>query len=372
MQKQSRIANMKILKKGGLKMLRKAHGKSLVGLVLLCMITLISACGTTSGAKGSDNIYMYQGPDREQKLIENAKKEGVLNLYTSLNPEDLKVLVNTFEKKYGIKVTTWRAKADDIVQRMVTEARGQRFEVDALSMNGPQVEMLAREKLLSEFYTPYLKDLPPNAIPPHKLWVADRFNFIVTAWNTNKVKPEDVPQQIEDFLNPKFEGKVGVESLAVEWFATTVKTMGEEKGLEFFKQLAKNKPTLHKGYELMGQLIASGEIPIAITAYNHTIERLKQTGAPVDWKPIQPAVGRINALGLAKNAPHPYAALLFAEFQLSPEGQEQIKTLNRVPSSTKIKTNFNNFDYVLENPVITLDEWEKWNRGWDEIMLKRN
>ena len=61
-----------------------------------------------------------------QKLVEGAKKEGKLNIYTSAQTDDMGALVAGFEKKYGIKVNVWRAAREKVLQRAVTEARGNR------------------------------------------------------------------------------------------------------------------------------------------------------------------------------------------------------------------------------------------------------
>jgi len=37
--------------------------------------------------------------------------------------------------------------------------------------------------------------------------------------------------------------------------------------------------------------------------------------------PIEPVIGQPLGIGLAKNAPHPHAALLFADFVLSPKAR---------------------------------------------------
>ena len=73
---------------------------------------------------------------------------GPVVLYTSLAPTESKPLAEAFEKKYGIKVELWRALSDKVVQRVVTEAQGKRFSVDVVETNGPEMEMLARERLL--------------------------------------------------------------------------------------------------------------------------------------------------------------------------------------------------------------------------------
>src|SRR3954469_8852626 len=116
----------------------------------------------------NDEIYKYRAADRDARLVERAKKEGSVVLYTSLAPNESRPLADAFEKKYGVKVELWRALSDKVVPRAATEAQAKRFVVDVVETNGPEMEMLAREKLLAEFHSPYIADLPKHAIPAHR------------------------------------------------------------------------------------------------------------------------------------------------------------------------------------------------------------
>ena len=112
------------------------------------------------------------------------------------------------------------------------------------------------------------------------------------------------------------------------------------------------------------------EILMVPDAHVQGVERLKKRGAPVDWKPLQPAFGQPSSVGLSRRAPHPHAALLFADFILSREGQEIIKARERVPSSRAVDSALNKFDYALVDPVIVLDEWTEWEKRWSALFLK--
>jgi iron(III) transport system substrate-binding protein len=318
----------------------------------------------------SRDVYMLQGADRDAKLLAEAKKQGKVVVYTSLNTKDSIPITEAFEKKTGIKVELWRASSEKVLQRAVTEARAGRHACDVVETNGPEMEAAYREQVLDEFWSPYFKDLPPAAFPKHRHYVADRFNFFTIGYNTNLVKPEQVPKSYQDLADPRWSGKVGLEAGDVDWFAAMVKHMGEEAGLGFFRKLSANNPQMRSGHTLMAELLASGEFPIAGVIYNHNVERLKDKGAPVEWKALDPTFGRPNAIGVARRAPRPHAALVFADFMLSPEGQQLIKKRNRVPSSRAVKTRLNDFPFQMIDPVITLDEEAKWEKIWTDLFLK--
>jgi len=343
--------------------------KHLAGLRFTIVVLALLGTAPAWSAGNNRDIYMYQGPDRDQKLVEMAKKEGTVSLYSTLTVPDARALSEAFEKKYGIKVSSWRGGSEKIVQRAISESQAGRYDVDVFEMNSPQMEILYREKLLEPFYTPVFKDIPPSAFPKHKHYVADRFVFFVLAYNTNLVKAAEVPKTYEEVLAPKWKGKLGLEASDVVWFAAVAKAMGDDKGLAYFKKLGAMKPDMRTSHILLAELVAAGEIPMTLTAYNNNAETLKKKGAPIEWKPLQPAFGRPSAVGLAKNAPHPHAALLFTEFLLGKEGQEILKAANRVPSSLAVDSPLNKFKYELIDPAIVLDEWDRWSKLWSNLFL---
>jgi iron(III) transport system substrate-binding protein len=293
-----------------------------------------------------------------------------VTLYTSLAPTESTPLAQAFEKKTGIKVELWRALSEKIVQRALTEARARRAIVDVVETNGPEMEMMAREGLFTEIRSPHLADLPQGSIPAHRLWVPDRMNFFVVAYNTTKVRREELPSDYRGFLDPKWKGRLGIEATDAEWMATLVKIWGEASGLAYFSKLAEMRPDMRKGHVLLAELIGAGEVPVGLTVYNSNAESLKRKGAPIDWLPVTPVVARAQGIAIAKNAPHPQAAVAFVNFVLSTEGQELLASMGRVPVSTRVRTHLNRFDYTVVDPATVLDEQERWEKLWQGLFLK--
>jgi len=325
---------------------------------------------SVAAAAANRDVYLYQGADREARLIAGAKQEGQVVLYSTMTVQDGRALAAAFEKKYGVKLLHWRGSAEKIVQRALAEAKSGHDGADVFETSSHRMEALYREKLLEDFYTPAFAELSPAAFPKgHRQYVAARFAFFVLGYNTRLVKPAELPASYEDLLHPRWAGRLAIESTDVLWFAALVKAMGEEKGLAFFRRLAAMKPQIRSGHILGAQLVASGEIPLFVDAYNNNMETLKKAGAPVDWKPLAPAYGQASAIGVAKHSRRPHAALLFTEFLLSREGQEFFKSVNRVPASLAVDTPLNKFPHEIIDPAIALDEGEKWDRLWSQLFL---
>ena len=164
------------------------------------------------------------------------------------------------------------------------EARANRFTVDVIETNGPELESMHRENILQLVKSPYLADLIAPAILPHGEWVGTRLNVFVQAYNTKLVKKQDLPKTWEDLANPKWKGKLGIEQEDSDWLAGIFADIGEARARKVFKDIvAANGISVRKGHTLLTQLVVSGEVPLALTVYNYKAEQLKKQGAPIDW-----------------------------------------------------------------------------------------
>lgn len=323
-------------------------------------------------AAAQGTLFDYAGPDRAAKIVAAARKEGTLTLYTTFAEKDLPALIKPFEAKYGINVVVWRAGTDKVLQRTLTEAAARRYEVDAVHFGSPEMEALAREKILQPVTSPLQRELRPGSVPPHREWAATLLSVWVQVYNTHLIKKADLPKTYRDLLDPKWKGMLGIESKNQDWFAAVVDVMGGgEKGLAFFRELvARNGVSPRHGHTLLNNMVIAGEVPLALTVYNYMPEQAKKKGAPIDWFALEPAVARSNAIGIARRAPHPNAALLFYEYMLG-DAQPILAAMDYVPSSEQVPSPLKGIRILQTDPARTLDESEKWNKLFEDIVLKR-
>src|SRR5262245_35762997 len=339
--------------------------------LLAAAAALLGGAATAQTRPDTSAVYLYKGADRNQRLVEAAKKEGTLTFYTSMQTPESGPLSQAFERKYGIKVNLWRATSDQVVQRAITEARGNRNALDLVETNAPEVESLARELVVAQYDSPHLADFPEWATPPHRKWFSDRANLWVVGFNTNKVKREEIPAAYEGFADPKWKGRIALESSDQDWMYAVTNYLGEARGMDFFRRLSALRPEMRLGHALLAQLIGAGEIQVGLTVYSGNADSIKKRGGPVDWVAVEPIVGRPQAVAVARNARNPNAALLFAELMLSPEGQTLLNSLDRNPSSKREDTLLTRFKYQMVDPIKWTDEAPRWEKLWQELFLKR-
>src|SRR6516165_3951323 len=304
-------------------------------------------------------VAAYQGPDRQQRLVEGAKKEKELTFYSSIPPQDIAALVAGFDKQYGIKVKVWRSDSEGFLQRVLSEARARRFEADIVAGAASALEPLYRENLLQEVKSPALAEISPQAIPAHGQWVAIYLSLFVQAYNTNLISKESLPASYAELVRPQWKDKLAVEADDFDWFAETVKAMGEERGLRLFREIvAANGISVRKGHSLLNNLVAAGEVPLALSGYGYLAEQAKRKGAPLDWFVIPPAIARVTAEGLARNAPHPNAAVLFYDFLIS-DAQPILAERKFMPATRKIEPIYKEPIKLIDSAAM-LDHARKW------------
>ncbi len=308
----------------------------------------------------------YSGPDRTQRLIEGAKKEGTVTLYSSAVIADTDAIVDAFQKRYGVQVRLWRGSSDDILRRAVTEARGGRYDADLAETAGNAMEGLERERLLAEVVSPVFADLMPGAVVPHRGWIADRLSVFTAAYNTTLIKPADVPKSYQDLADPKWKGKLGISNEAddANWFMAVADAMGQDKAVALFRRIAAtNGISVRRGHTLLSNLVVAGEVPLALNLYGYRVTALKERDAPVGGIVLPPAFALPTGIGAMAKAPHPNAALLLLDFYLT-DGERILAERGNVPTNRTIAEPPPGVG--LLDVAKFLDQQDKWMRLFKE------
>jgi iron(III) transport system substrate-binding protein len=308
---------------------------------------------------------------QDPALVAAAKKEGEVMVYHSTQTEDLKPVFDAFTARYGIAVKEWRSSSENVVKRVIQETRAGRLTVDLIENNSPEQEALRRENMLRRMDSPHFADLRPGMLPAHQQYATSTLDVFVQAYNTEKVKREEVPKTFEDLLNPRWKDRLGIEAEDQAWFGTLLGLIGEAKGEKLFRDVvATNGISVRKGHTLLATLVASGEVPMGLTCYNYKPPQLKEKGASIDWIVLQPAVAQLHAVAVHASAPHPNAAALLYDFFLG-EGQALLAKRNFVPSSKKVPSPFGDMPIKGIDPAEALDKQDAWLKRYQDIFIRR-
>ena len=269
-----------------------------------------------------------------ERILDGAKKEGRLVLYAGMDIEEATLFINEFSKKYPfIKAEIFRSSGEKIQARFLVEHRANTHTADVFQASIVQVYQLKNLKLLERYVAEDAAAYREGFKDPGGYWTAIYQIPYVIGYNTQLVAPKDIPTSYEDLLNPKWKGWIALESEEYQWFYHWIQILGRDKGLDYMKKFAGQNLQMRTGHTLLAQLVAAGEVALATVIYSNRAERMKATGAPIDWVRFKgPTITALNAIAIPEKAPHPNAAKLFVDFVLSKEGQGLLRGLRRIPA----------------------------------------
>lgn len=284
-----------------------------------------------------------------QALIKAAKKEGSLTWYTvHIVNQMVLPLVHAFEKKYGIKVNYVRANSQAIVLRVLNEAAAGHVLCDVFD-GSSTVPALKHHNLVLKWLPDEAKNFPPQEVDPDGYWIALYVQVLTDAYNRNLVPAGTEPKSWQDYLNPKWKGKLvwssdNSTSAGAGFVGLVNRELGKTKGRAFLEKMAKQQivgvPVSNR--QILNQVIA-GEYPIGLQISNHHVLLSAKKGAPVSWTPISPAMVSFVTGSVAKGAPHPNAGKLFLDFLVSNEGQAIYRDHGYPPANPKLQTKYRKY-----------------------------
>jgi iron(III) transport system substrate-binding protein len=325
-----------------------------VGLPIAAAVLAVglAACGSSGGGNGGSGGNTDYDSMSTSQLATAAAKEGSLTWYTTFSDDDVAPMIKAFNKLYPkVHVDALRLSADQIPPRVITEQRGQKYNVDVISGDSPQLAQLIQAGAM-QAYTP--KDqgsLPPGLSLQKGYEGVVYINTTVIAYNPTALKQQHlpVPTSWQDLTKPVYAGKFSIDPTAVNWYDSLVKDMGHAAALKLLKGLGANKPQFVESHTDAITDAQAGEPPIAATAYGYKSadEKAKAKTDNLAFFNANPLPSSLNLVDLAKNAPHPAAARLFLDWIVSKEGQ---KAVVDITNHTSVRSDVGN-DASVWNPA---------------------
>jgi iron(III) transport system substrate-binding protein len=359
-------------------------GRTRLAVAGLAMVLAASGCGASPTAGGgkadsgkqtaAEKLYAEIGPlkgkERRDKLVDLAKKEGKLSLYTSMTSDIADIVTKKFTDQFGIDVATYRAGSETVLQRILQEQSASYAGNDVVETNANELFDLNGEHLLAT-YKGERRDMVPKA-GQFDGWTATRFNLFAPSWNTNLVKPGDAPKTWEDLADPKWNGKLSMELTDSDWYLTLYGYWREHGKTEaqidkLFADMADGAKIV-KGHTVQGELLSAGQFSIVASNYSYIVARAKDKGAPVDYLPfVEPVIARPNGVGLMRSAEHPAAAMLFADWLLT-EGQKVLADDGLTPAIVEGDDPLKDVEIVPIDVQTLVKDGQAWEKKYDKVV----
>lgn len=306
--------------------------------------------------------------ERQAALVREARNERTVVWYAPMNREDLRQFTTAFEAEYPfLKVDVLTGGPQSLLNRILTEHRAGRFNFDALNIRSSALYTLKKAGAIGRHESPYRRALRPGFYDRDGYFNGIWASLMVYLYNAKQVDRAQAPRSINDLLQPRWKGKMGMDQDADDWLAAVMEYYGDEKGKQIARSLGAQQLNIRKGRTLVSQLVAAGEFPIQIDAHHHEAVLLRSAGAPVDYvfpEPFVP-VKSVSCLALSSQAPHPHAAALLVDFMLSKKGQEIAFKQRRWPALKELATGGPD---DLGNRNTLVPDAEKWGSRYEELV----
>jgi iron(III) transport system substrate-binding protein len=324
--------------------------------------------------------------ERQQKLIEGAKKEGEVMLYSSSGLEEIQALVKAFGKKYPFLQTRYNKKGGSQLFTVAQmEFVGKKYLADiywaGYSTIGP---MLKEKGMLARYVSPETAAIADEYKDKEGAWVATRISMAIFAYHSKKVPAGKVPKTYYELLDPFWKGTISIDSSPGRFTHLLARKYGWEKTEELHKKLAEQNPKIHRGRTARMQLILAGEALGGLDINADNIVGMQRERAPLDYSVMDPTLLSLTSVALPQSPAHPHAAVLFYDFIVSKEGQGELAAEDNLPIRDDVETKSKELGkryaegraqkkFIVQSPG-TYDHVmdEKYDRLYIQTLLKKS
>jgi iron(III) transport system substrate-binding protein len=308
----------------------RSVGLASIGAALLCVLV----AGNVPAAAQAPPQHAWLDPG----LLQQAKAEGALTVYGSMNEAEALPLWKLFEDESGVKVSYVRSSDAQIMARVAIEERARQRSWDiAVTTTVSQFPTA----FLAPFDPPQAARLTPQARDENRRWYGVYANYNAPAYNTKLVQKADLPKSYEDFAAHKeWRGKIAIDGTDNEWLAAIFAAYGEQRARALVKNIvAALDPVVADGHLALARSVGSGEYWMALNNFLPLTVNVKMSGAPTDFWLLNPVALIFGSVGVNVLAPHPSAARLAANFALSAEAETFMTRKGRIPTRPDVATN---------------------------------
>lgn len=273
----------------------------------------VAACGASSGGDAPAN-----------RLV----------LYNGQHEQTTQALVSAFEKQTGIQVTVRNGDEDQLAEQIMQE--GSRSPGDVFyTENSPALMKLAGQHLLAPVDKATLAAVPSADSSPAGNWVGVTARISALVYNTNALKPSQLPTSVMDLASPKWAGKLGIAPGETDFqpiITSIADTHGSAAALAWLKGVKANAGShIYPDNETLTSEVNSGQVEIGLINHYYWYRLRAGLGAGAMhsalhyFAPGDPGyVLNVSGAGILASSTHQAAAQKFLAFLISAPGQRII------------------------------------------------
>ena len=326
-----------------------------------------------------DALAQVDWKNEWERSLQESKKEGEIVVGIPARPELRKQLEAVFKPKFGIRMDLLTARGPQNASKIASEYKAGVKYFDVFIGGSGTYESLV--------YDGMVEPLDANLILPEvreeKYWWGGHiwednvktkrflYSFIADAgtggfwYNTDLVKPGEI-RSVDDFLNPKWKGKVGFLDPRTPGSGQSIWSfLWDVKGEGYLRKLVQQELFVSRDQRQLADALAKGKVAIALGVSFYTLEGFLLANLPIKELPKLkeglPSSNGSGVIGIVKAPPHPNAARVFVNWLLSKEGQElYVKVMHQSTRRLDVDTKWlKEFGVQAAKDVMTVEEYHK-------------
>ena len=255
-----------------------------------------------------------------------------LVVYNAQHEELISVVAKKFEEKTGLKVELRNSDDLGLANQLVAEGKASPADV-FLTENSPAMSLVQSKGLLTKLDQKTLDQIPAQYRPTDGTWTGFAARSTVLVYNTDQVKPADLPTSLMDLAKPEWKGKVAFSPTGADFQAIVSAVLhleGEARTKEWLAGLKRNGE-VYDGNNVVLQSVNKGDVETGIIYHYYWYRDQEESGENSDKSTLHffgnqdpGAFVSVSGAGVLKGSDHKADAQKFVNYLTSAEGQQVI------------------------------------------------
>jgi iron(III) transport system substrate-binding protein len=256
---------------------------------------------------------------------------GGLTIYSGQHAQTVAAIVSAFEKSTGIDVSVRYDDEGSLVSQIVQEGSHSRADV-FMTENSPPLEALAGRGLLAKVAAATIAKTSVRYSSPTRVWAAVSARVSTLVYNTDALKPSQLPRSVLDLANPRWKGKLALAPTEADFqpIVTAVTARyGKARAIKWLQGIKANSAGhIYPDNEALIAQMNSGQGELSVVNHYYWYRLRDELGASKlhtaqrFFAPRDPGyVVDISGAGILKASSHQSEAQKFLAFLVSRTAQ---------------------------------------------------
>lgn len=298
------------------------------------LLLLGLAAGTSGLAIACSDNQRTESPSPITTPASTTDSSGVekeLVVYSGRDEKLIGDLIKQFEQETGAKVQVRYGDTAELAAAILEEGNNSPADV-FFAQDAGALGAMQKAGRTSNLPEQFLNQVDARYRSNAGQWVGVTGRVRTVDYNTNLIKPDQLPNSIFDFTDPKWKGKIGWAPTngSFQAFVTALRVaQGEEKAKLWLEGIKANNPQVYPKNTAIIEALSRGEIAVGFVNHYY-LEKFKQENpnAPVAHHFTDDVGSLVNVAGVTilNSAKHPQIAQKFVDFLLGNEAQKYFAT----------------------------------------------